>query len=223
MTYKLNGQIIRRQVWGDLKAVPAEVGGAKLQAKTVFPRHSEQIIKPDDDYDGLAVVTVKPVPRLPACGVDIFSDVDNIVEKVINIETVVGITGKVFVQTHALYGGVRLPLLPEDVLAQYPYCWIWKDPDTAEYKAFFSTGIWYLAERLSSGQTMTRTVAETSPWYVYSAKNDAWELLENSNANKWVGDYARADNIQWTNFNIPDGSASATTYAKTATAPGLTV
>lgn len=71
MTIKLTGQIVRRQVWGELKAVPATVGGAKLQAKTAIPNHTEQTIKPDDDYDGLAVVTVKAVPRVPAFSVSV--------------------------------------------------------------------------------------------------------------------------------------------------------
>lgn len=94
MTYKLNGQLTRRQVWGDLKAVPATVGGAKLQAKTAFPSHAEQTIKPDDDYDGLAVVTVKPVPKLPACVVSVAEAKSNIVECVVNVAAVVSVTAE---------------------------------------------------------------------------------------------------------------------------------
>ena len=202
MTYKLNGQITRRQVWGELKAVPATVGGAKLQAKTAFPSHTEQTISPDDDYDGLAVVTVKPVPRLPACEVSVES--------------------KVFVQTHALYSGYRFPLLPEDVLAQYPYCWIWKDTDTSEYKVFFSTAIWYYNRSTSKGRMMYRTVSETSPVYVYSAENDAWEFLQNHSDNQKIGTYS-SGSIIWTNFDVPSGSADATSYFASASTPGLTV
>lgn len=92
MTIKLTGQIVRRQVWGDLKAVPAAVGGAKLQAKTVFPSHSEQTISPDDDYDGLAVVTVKAVPRIPFCAVSVAEEVPIMVGTTVNISTAVSVT-----------------------------------------------------------------------------------------------------------------------------------
>lgn len=66
MIQKLTGQIFEQGLFGKINAVPTEVGGAALQAKTVYPSHSEQVITPDDDYDGLAVVTVKAVPRIPA-------------------------------------------------------------------------------------------------------------------------------------------------------------
>ena len=76
MTYKLTGQILRRQVYGELKAVPAALGGGggPLQAKTAYPSHSEQIIAPDEDYYGLVSVTVKPVPRLPAFSLGVAAD-----------------------------------------------------------------------------------------------------------------------------------------------------
>lgn len=199
---KLTGRIRSPRLAGSINMVPAEGGGGPLQAKTAYPSHSEQIIAPDEDYYGLVAVTVKPVPRLPACEVSVY--------------------GEVFIQTHALYGGVRLPLLPEDVLAQYPYCWIWKDTDTGEYKAFFSTAIWYYNRSTSKGRMMYRTVSETSPVYVYSAENDAWEFLQNHRDNQKIGTYS-SGSIIWTNFDVPSGSADATSYFEYASTPGLTV
>ena len=51
--------------------IPSEGGGGPLQAKTVYPSHSEQIIAPDEDYYGLVAVTVKGVPRLPFAAVSV--------------------------------------------------------------------------------------------------------------------------------------------------------
>ena len=220
---KLTGQIFEQRVHGKVNVVPSDGNsGGPLQAKTAYPSHSEQIIVPDEDYYGLVSVTVKPTPRLPACVASFYEGMTENVENVINIAADVLITGKIFVQSHALYGGVRLPLLPEDVLAQYPYCWIWQDPNTAEYKAFFSTAVWYFSSRVSGGDVMYRTVSETSPVYVYSDVTDTWEFLQNHSSSQKLGVY-RDGYITWTNFDIPEGSASATSYFKTATTPGLTV
>lgn len=210
----LRGKVSVQRLSGIVNIVPS-AGNPPLQAKVVYPSHSEQIVKPDDDFYGLSIVTVVATPRLPACVVSAVEGGDRKLEIMIDIEADVSVTGEVFVQTHALYGGVRLPLLPEDVLAQYPYCWIWKDPDTAEYKAFFSTAVWYYYD-----VSLKRSVSETSPVYVYSEENDAWEFSQNHSATQKLGNSSA---ITWTNFNIPKGSATATSYQKTATEPGITV
>lgn len=64
---KLEGRVSVKRLYGEIYRVPGSAGGGPLQAKTVYPSHSEQIIAPDDDFYGLALVTVKPTPRLPAC------------------------------------------------------------------------------------------------------------------------------------------------------------
>ena len=69
-----------------LEQMPIEIGGISggsggpLQAKTAYPSHSEQVIAPDEDYYGLVSVTVKPVPRLPACVVSVTEGADATVE-----------------------------------------------------------------------------------------------------------------------------------------------
>lgn len=65
---QLHGQIRVIRLYGKINLVPSEGSqGGPLQAKTVYPSHSEQIVTPDEDYYGLVAVTVKPIPRLPAC------------------------------------------------------------------------------------------------------------------------------------------------------------
>lgn len=64
---KLYGQIAPVRLYGQINKVPSEGSGGPLQAKTAYPSHSEQVIAPDEDYHGLSVVVIKPVPRTPAC------------------------------------------------------------------------------------------------------------------------------------------------------------
>lgn len=63
---KLEGRISPKRLYGEIYRVPSAGSGGPLQAKTVYPSHSEQIVTPDDDFYGLSLVTVKPTPRLPA-------------------------------------------------------------------------------------------------------------------------------------------------------------
>lgn len=63
---KLEGRISPKRLYGNIYRVPSDGSGGPLQAKTVYPNHDEQIIAPDEDFYGLALVTVKPVPRKPA-------------------------------------------------------------------------------------------------------------------------------------------------------------
>lgn len=76
MIQKLTGWITPQRLQGNLNVVPTEVGGASLQAKTAWPSHSEQTIKPDDDYDGLALVVVKPVPKIKTAEARFFDGVE---------------------------------------------------------------------------------------------------------------------------------------------------
>lgn len=63
---KLEGRVDVKRLYGNIYRVPSEGSGGPLQAKTVYPKHSEQIIIPDEDYYGLVSVTVKAVPIIPA-------------------------------------------------------------------------------------------------------------------------------------------------------------
>lgn len=74
--------------------------GGELQEKVVYPSHDEQAIAPDEDYYGLAVVAVKPVPRVPACEVRVSGDSGDIVEIPVNI-------------------GVETEIIAEDYITKY--------------------------------------------------------------------------------------------------------
>ena len=161
--------------------------------------------------------------RIPACIASVGSDINNIIDHVVYIGAVMSVEGGEYVQTHALYGNARLPLLPEDVLAQYPYAFIYKNRDETFYRLVLSTGIWwysYTAER-----NLYPVVTENRPVYKADLNSDKWEFLEYHTDkkiylayfNSWYAD------LNWSNFNVPDGSADATSFYKTATEPGLTL
>ena len=84
-TIKLKGRVDVKRLEGKINLVPSASSGGPLQAKTVYPSHSEQAIAPDEDYYGLAVVTVKPVPRVPACEVSVKEAESEVIENVVNI------------------------------------------------------------------------------------------------------------------------------------------
>lgn len=63
---KLTGRVRPVGLSGKVNMVPSSSQGGPLQSKTVNPSHGEQIVVPDEDFYGLAVVTVRPVERKPA-------------------------------------------------------------------------------------------------------------------------------------------------------------
>lgn len=214
MTVKLTGQIVRRQVWGELKAVPAEVGGAKLQAKTAFPSHSEQTIKPDDDYDGLAVVTVKPTPRLPACVASFSEGIHETVENVVNIAVGVSVTAEK-IYTHYLYNGVRLPRIPDSVLASYPYAWIRNNANSNVYElVYFPNGAYF------DGSSIWDKGSVHGPRYQIARDADmdtaTWQYVDSTYSAYGI-DGNRT--VLWSNHDIPNGSATATDIYFKATEP----
>lgn len=207
MIQKLTGWITPQRLQGNLNAVPTEVGGALLQAKTAWPSHSEQTIKPDDDYDGLALVVVKPVPRLPACVASMTEGISHVVENVVNIAAVVSVNGVTW--THSLYGGVRLPNIPEDVYGKYLL--ISTNKDSTNYLLHASDDIIYHQDYngspcMNSGTTMT----------IYSCVpgGEAWELTGTGQAA-----FRYMYNLIWSNHDMPNGSATATGIYFMATNP----
>lgn len=122
---KLKGQLYDHRIRGILNTVPSS-GSVLLQAKTAYPSHDEQVIMPDDDYQGLSLVKVMPVPRLPACVASLEVGADAEFEMAVNLAVGVSITAEDYKEpaTHAFYNGVRLPIIPGDVLKNYPYATI---------------------------------------------------------------------------------------------------
>lgn len=106
------------------------------------------------------------------------------------------------------YNGVRLPAIPEDVFAEYPYCWMRGTPLApaslillfAKYPWYYSSGKMYC----SGGDSVTE------PVYQVNASADSWEFLANQTG-YWGVDSSRP--VLWTNHDIRNGSAtSATIY-----------
>ena len=222
---KLKGRVDAQRLVGKINLVPSENAGGPLQAKTVYPTHSEQSIAPDEDYYGLAVVKVLAVPKLPLCEVSVASEGENRVETVVNIGVVVDITAEDYAKpaTHALYNGVRLPIIPEDALAQYPYAWIRNNDSTGYYDLIMSSSPWWLSSNSPSAVTIsTENYAQGIQWYRV-------EKASAENAESWVfnqvwntsGGFGAETNrpIMWSSHDIPSGSADATEIYFAGTEP----
>lgn len=109
--------------------------------------------------------------------------------------------------THALYNGVKLPTIPEDVLAQYPYCWIRNNTRTGFYDLLLSKDAWYL----QNANTLAKSTNDTM-WYqiaIVSADTaTVWANNQTYSAMAWGNESDRR--IMWSNHDIPNGSATST-------------
>lgn len=128
-----------------------------------------------------------------------------VVESVANIGGCVSVTVTDY-KTHALYNGVRLPKIPEDVLANYPYAWIRNDGANGNYNLVVSKTPWYY-----SGANLTKGTGDSIPYYSipisgYLSATD-WGSPAQSNT-----EFGLASNrtVLWSNHDIPDGSATST-------------
>lgn len=160
-------------------------GGGPLQAKTAYPSHSEQIIAPDEDYYGLVSVTVKPVPKLPAC--------------VVEIKTPSGV--------EYYYNHEQLPEIPADVVAKYPYLVIMRSPNRMRIIASTEKAYYHTMEDGSRRITVNSTGAVyradvntvAGGWVTVGFGNGTWFGVDGS------GTYV----VWWSNYDIPNGSVDA--------------
>lgn len=123
------------------------------------------------------------------------------------------------IATHALYNWVRLPIIPEDVLASYPYAWIRHNTTSGYYDLFFSPEAFYAVDSSTiSGSGITK------PWYrveIATAESaTGWTYYKDSTANLALG---TARTVLWSNHDIPNGSATATDIYFYGTDPVPTV
>lgn len=131
------------------------------------------------------------------------------VEKNINLSIKVSITaGKYY--SHMLFNGVRLPRIPIDVLASYPYAWIRKNTTSGYYDLILSDKPFYYK---STPGVYEANGATGKPWYRVSisgaATATAWTNNTSANTYNWWGlDSART--VFWSNHDMPNGSATAT-------------
>lgn len=104
------------------------------------------------------------------------------------------------------YNGVLLPEIPSDVLAEYPYCWIRKNTTSGNYDLVFGKQSWY------NNNGMYCQDETSEPWYVIpiNGSENATEWIFNKTATGTFGvDSSRT--VMWSNFDIPNGSATSTT------------
>lgn len=202
---KLIGQLYDHRLRGVLNTVPSS-GSVLLQAKSAYPSHDEQVIMPDDEYQGLSLVKVMPVPRLPACVASVemgMPDAD--VDIVVNLAIGSSITAEDYKEpaTHAFYNGVRLPIIPEDVLAQYPYAWIRNNTTSGYYDLLLCPTQRYYNSEIYP--------ADAKKWYrieIASATSaEEWVFYEDNNNYFGIDDNRT---VLWSNHDIPNGSADAT-------------
>lgn len=108
----------------------------------------------------------------------------------------------------AYYNGVLLPVIPEDLLVEYPYAWIRNNTTTGYYDLIMSnTPYYYQSSSLYEGAGV-----KGLPYYrvpisdVESATK--WTTYGSHTFNSWGLDSART--VLWSNHDIPSGSATAT-------------
>lgn len=101
--------------------------------------------------------------------------------------------------THFYYNGVRLPKIPEDVLAQYPY--VFMLPNNILY-AFSVVPYWYPTTKYPTCMKADGLGVR----YDYIADADKWELKETLTSIY----ITTPDGLTWSNYDVPNGSATAT-------------
>lgn len=182
---KLEGRVSVKRLYGQIYRVPSAAGGGPLQAKTAYPKHSEQIIIPDEDYYGLVSVTVKPTPRLPACEI-----------KVVPVPN-----------SPCYLNHKQLAEIPAEALVDYPYAlllesisgtmWLWTSNENP-YVYTNADGI----DKLSiTGNCLAYYWESTAKAWWINSSYDTFTYSING-ASNWA--------VWWSNFDIPNGSSEST-------------
>ena len=187
-----------------VESIPTDAGGGgELKDLDVTPSHEAQEFIPAEGVAGYKKVTVRPVPRVPACQS--------------------GIEWSEFIQTHAKYAGMRFPLIPEDELVDNPYAFIWFDSfDTNAYLLFYSPITWGYRRTSSKGKYLTKMGSGTSRVYKYSAELDAWEFYQTYTSSELkIASYSGSYSF-WTNFDVPNYN-DTTEVSIAASAPVVTL
>lgn len=129
-----------------------------------------------------------------------------VIDHVVNIAVDADTTARTYPQPH-LYNGVRLPELPFEALANYPYAWIRNNTTSGYYDLVFAAYPWYYNTNVSCSGGDSVTL----PWYqIPIATADTateWTFSKNTTGN-FGADSART--VLWSNHDIPNGSATAT-------------
>lgn len=106
---------------------------------------------------------------------------------------------------HFYFNGVRLPRIPADVLAEYPYAWIRNDEANGNYNLVFGKQPWYYSTNLYCGDD-TSLPYYSIPISSYSTATE-WTFTKDASGNFGI---ASNRTVLWSNHDIPNGSADAT-------------
>jgi hypothetical protein len=176
-----------------------KVNAAPLQAKNVTPTTEVQTITADEGYYGLASVTVKAVESGGSGGSG-GSDSPTAETAEFGKETIVTDTapdGKLF------YNGVLLPEIPGEIKS---FSYIAIKIDNGVYQVLGCTAkLWRNTTKLGGDPTVLDQNAGSLSWATYDATTDSWGTVSSGNF------YSNFDSIIWANYDIPDGSETATT------------
>jgi hypothetical protein len=112
---------------------------------------------------------------------------------------------------YCFYNGVKLPELPSEVLANYPYCWIRKNGNTEHYDLIFTKVLGYYdatAGGIVYGEnSATAEIAHYRVAYASASTADSWDSYQTTNT--WMALDANRT-VMWSNHYIPNGSLTAT-------------
>lgn len=201
MIHHLRAKVALKNLTGVVLTVPKAVGG-NMQVKTVYPTYEDQYITADTDTDenymGLSLVIVKPKPR-PLNESFLTDGYYNLIASA-NDFTPGGIL-EAYIPKMYSYNGTVLPEIPAGVLAIYPYVWLGKSASNGNYLFYACKVKWWY-------KSSNSTFSATSELVIYRADQDEWTYV-----NKITGGDFTVANFSnlWSNHDIPNGSATATT------------
>lgn len=205
-TIKLKGRVDEKRLIGKINLAPSASSGGPLQAKTVIPTHSEQSIAPDEDYYGLAVVKVMPVPKLPAAEAGIMEGMltwGDFFESEVNISTSSELqeptTGELLYYNHE-----QFPEIPAEVLENYSYILIMRSLTAIRIYASNSKAYYW-----EDGETSKLTIPESYVRYTLNSDHNIWvaDSCGDSTNFNMHGDGNWA--VWWSNYDIPSGSVDS--------------
>ena len=106
-----------------------------------------------------------------------------------------------------LYNGVQLPKIPADALASYPYALILHVLSQKKYYLVFSDAPYYYDSSITVLITNSNTVANYNLFTADAGMETGWTFDKNANYRHTLSDTIK---LVWSNYDIPNGSATAT-------------
>jgi hypothetical protein len=194
---KLQGKISMKNLAGRLNVVPTTLAGL-FQTKRVEPTYEEQVIVADDDYDALSKVIVGPKDR-PLMEQFATDEIANHV--LLSVEfSRAGMAG-LWTPRKYYYGDMAFQEMPLQ-LQVFPYIAI------KEYHGYYqvvgcSKKLWVNPSKLADTLVLDQSAGSLT-YATYDQTTNAWGTVKSGNF------YSEFDEIVWANYDIPNGSETAT-------------